>query len=540
MLLCVATRIHARNLMSKNKRIPVVDIFAGPGGLGEGFARYPYSQKNSPQFQIQLSIEKDERAHQTLMLRSFRRQFAESCVPNDYYSLLKDVDRPLSDRLAELYNAYPDEFEHAQQEAICAELGNPDFKKVVEDSLNKAVGNERDWVLVGGPPCQAYSLAGRSRNKGNADYRPSKDNRQFLYREYLKVIADHLPSVFVMENVKGLLSATMKNKKIFDQIVSDLENPCKALGYSTRKRKGVATTYRLFSVLHPECFDGKTNLSDFVIRMEEHGIPQKRHRLIILGVRDDLGIGTLPKTLQAQSEIDLSCVLDDLPRLRSGLSKSKDSEANWKREVALSVKSKWFKDLNNGRTKLKSRIKNSVANLGEFEFERGNDWVGKVTKANYLPKWFHDARIKGVLNHQTRGHISDDLHRYLYAACFAKENIASPVLKDFPKELWPKHKNVKAALNGSLFADRFRVQRFDRPSTTITCHISKDGHYYIHPDPTQCRSLTVREAARLQTFPDNYFFCGPRTLQYVQVGNAVPPFLAHQVAEVVYALFKTH
>jgi DNA (cytosine-5)-methyltransferase 1 len=150
-----------------------------------------------------------------------------------------------------------------------------------------------------------------------------------------------------------------------------------------------------------------------------------------------------------------------------------------------------------------------------------------------------DRQLGGVCNHTTRGHMETDLYRYMYAACFADLHGKSPSLQNFPTDLLPDHGNVDRALeSGSNFSDRFRVQVATRPSTTIVSHISKDGHYYIHPDPMQCRSLTVREAARLQTFPDNYFFCGPRTVQYIQVGNAVPPLLAKQIAEIVLTVLK--
>jgi Site-specific DNA methylase len=133
-----------------------------------------------------------------------------------------------------------------------------------------------------------------------------------------------------------------------------------------------------------------------------------------------------------------------------------------------------------------------------------------------------------VINHETRGHIEKDLYRYLFCSTWAKVANKNkwdnpfPKSRDYPNNLKPNHKNF----DSGKFADRFRVQLAHTPATTITSHISKDGHYFIHYDPSQCRSLTVREAARIQTFPDNYFFVGNRTQQYVQVGNAVPPYLA--------------
>jgi len=125
--------------------------------------------------------------------------------------------------------------------------------------------------------------------------------------------------------------------------------------------------------------------------------------------------------------------------------------------------------------------------------------------------------------------MASDLWRYIYAAAYAQVHDRSPKLSEYPEALLPNHKNAKTG----KFADRFRVQLADHPSSTVTCHIAKDGHYFIHYDPAQCRSLTVREAARLQTFPDDYFFEGPRTEQYKQVGNAVPPYLAEQIGKVV-------
>jgi len=519
----------------------VLDLFAGPGGLGEGFSAYRSGKAGHTRFKLKLSIEKDANAVKTLRLRSFFRQFADNEVPEEYYSLLREVERPLETRLEELYSLFPRQFKEASREAMHAELGNEATSETVDDAIANAVGKRKHWVLLGGPPCQAYSLVGRSRNRGNADYVPSKDGRQFLYREYLRVIAMHQPSVFVMENVKGLLSATVKNQQIFQRIIEDLQSPCVSAGISPKNGNGSEIGYQLFSLCSNDFFGG-TNLSDFVVRMEEHGVPQARHRLIIVGVRDDLGLQKLPKTLGGKPRVSVKSIIDDLPRLRAGLSKEADSAEAWKQKLQELLSANWFQELEAHDAPLKKKIGSIAQGLKNPREQRGNEWVRVAKKRSsmneHMSGWLRDQRLSGAFNHSTRGHIAKDLHRYLFCACYAEKHGKSPSLKDFPAQLLPKHANVDKALAGSLFADRFRVQVAGSPSTTITSHISKDGHYYIHHDPTQCRSLTVREAARLQTFPDNYFFCGPRTSQYTQVGNAVPPYFANQIAEVVDAILQ--
>ncbi len=336
-----------------------------------------------------------------------------------------------------------------------------------------------------------------------------------------------------MENVKGLLSAKVKQERIFDQILADLRNPCVAVKSVAR---GDKDEYRLMPLVATagELLGGFYAPEDFIIRAEKFGIPQARHRLIILGVRSD--IVASPDLLEEAEQTSVESVIGDLPRLRSGLSKEVDSSEAWAKALKNLETAPWLK--NGGvDAEVRARILDTVGRISG-KLGRGFLYQPGATKPEAHAKWYHDPKLKGICNHETRSHIRKDLHRYLFAAAFAKVHNRSPVLEDFPKAILPDHENVKDALKGTKFNDRFRVQLADRPSTTVVSHISKDGHYYIHYDPTQCRSLTVREAARLQTFPDNYFFEGNRTQQYHQVGNAVPPLLAKQIAEVVAKLLN--
>ena len=511
-----------------NSAIPVVDVFAGCGGLGEGFNAL--EQGGEHPFDVRLSIEKEAAPIRTLELRAFYHQFRGERVPDSYYEYVSGkIDRD------ELFRRHPMEAKEAERRCLQAELGNEQaYNGCVNSAIGQATENTRDWVLIGGPPCQAYSTIGRARNSSRAvdDYDPDKDVRFELYREYIRIIATHWPVAFVMENVRGLLSASRKNQSIFGRMYADLTAPASVLdGISGPRRYG----YKLYPVaLKPSRLDGLPVPPDFVVKSEDYGIPQARHRVVILGVRDD--VLAKPDTLMVlPDKVNAKEVLEGMPPVRSGLSRD-DDPIRWVQSVNDIVEQSWWFEIDES---VRGRIDAALSRIEVPQCGRGDlRFLSSASTCGYRRDWFEDERLQGTLNHQARTHREDDLWRYIYAACYVK-GLGRPFrIGDFPEGLQPNHQSVESALNNGSFADRFSVVPKDKPSRTVVNHIRKDGHYYIHYDASQCRSLTVREAARLQTFPDNYFFEGSRTDQYGQVGNAVPPLLSYQIAELVADLLE--
>lgn len=515
--------------------IKIVDLFAGPGGLGEGLSSHPT-------FRIAVSAEMESSAHATLRLRAFYRNLKSIGEPAvaPYFELCNGKYSPPSTRdgLPHWDGQTKEAWEHACDEALQLTLGEAESNQRLDQAIKAhKIGPNEPWVLIGGPPCQAYSLVGRARNKGKSDYKAEDDHRHFLYKEYLRIIAEYRPHVFVMENVKGILSSRVGEQQIFHSILNDL----------------AGSGYRIYSLVTDTCFrpgddPDKVDARDFIVRAERYGIPQARHRVILLGIREDVckakGKHWKPSVLQEQLPVPVEEMIGDLPPLRSRISRGEDDEQRW-----ASLLSKHCYELAN-LARLKKHGLEEVASVLESTPPKAASLLEKASaekphqsprsRPKGLSEWLSGESankcLKRVLNHEARGHMESDLRRYAYAAAFAEAMGTSPKGHEgfALNGLAPDHGNWESG----KFADRFRVQLRDRPSTTITSHISKDGHYFIHYDPSQCRSLTVREAARLQTFPDDYFFQGNRTQQYHQVGNAVPPFLAWKIAAIVSDVFR--
>lgn len=511
----------------------VIDLFSGPGGLGEGFA----SLDGGSAFEIGVSAEKEASAHRTLTLRAFFRlakRMGDKKAIQAYYAYCNSSSaRHPSLEAPELWGV-------AAGEARQFELGDPACDQLLDTILKEKGLKGDDTVLIGGPPCQAYSRIGSVKNRSKPGYVPEDDIRHKLYKEYLKVLAKTLPAVFVMENVVGILSSELKGKRIFHDILLDLCDPVRA----TKGRKG--PTYVIHSFVADTRYEqgmdpNEIDARDFVIKSENYGVPQERHRVILLGVRED--INSTAAQLKPSSGVTVRQAIDQLPLLRSQVSPLRDdSPENWRSAVTLNGMRLAAEARKVGMGALATRLEEVCLNL-DATLSHGGDRVplNRPTIDSDAPqrfmKWVVDSNLEVCLNHEAKRHMSSDLGRYLYGSVFcefSKERLRG--YKDFTLPgLAPDHANWESG----DFLDRFKVQLFDGPSSTMTCHISKDGHSIIHPDPFQCRALTVREAARLQTFPDNYFFQGNKTEQYHQVGNAVPPLLANQIAKMVWTICKS-
>lgn len=415
----IAMKIKDHILSDRAPR--VLDLFAGAGGLSEGFIKAGC--------EIVGHIEMDRKACNTLITRAIYHALIRKGKLRDYRNYISGkVSRSA---LIEKYN-----LQRERDSVICSKIDESNFRKLIKQIKERLAGEQLD-VIVGGPPCQAYSHIGRSVDEKNMKW----DNRKFLYRYYVEFLKAFRPKIFVFENVPGLISSGK------GRYLQDMRKIMKRAGYETD-----------FRIL---------NTADF-------GVPQNRRRVILVGWSKKSKLTRYPDFPVVKRDYLVRDFLADLPRVAAG---------GGRQIVRFGSSSKLLKKLGITNPKL------------------------------------------GVLmDHIARPHTGQDVEIYR-RAILAKKQGVNIRYNTLPKRL-------KSHKNESAFLDRFRVvDAGARGSQTILAHIAKDGHYYIHPDLRQSRSLTVREAARLQSFPDDYRFEDERGPQFRQIGNAVPPLFSAVLAE---------
>lgn len=405
-----------------------IDLFAGAGGLSEGFIRAG--------FEPVAHVEIEKAACFTLQTRVAYHYLKSENRYDEYVSYLKgEISRK------ELYSKVPETLLNTVINLPISGEHNSAIHKAIEKQLD---GEEVD-LIIGGPPCQAYSLAGRARSKDGM----KGDKRNYLYVQYGKFLERYRPKLFVFENVLGLLSA---GNGVY---LKNMEKLFFKKGY----------TMKVFQV----------EANDF-------GVLQNRKRIIIIG---------------------------------------------WKRELAIEVP-----DLEAIKKEANYTVKSLLSDLPKIQAGEGTErYLAYRTKTNnYLSEGAIRNGIDILTQHVARPHTEQDKEIYRIAVQKWNTEKARLNYNDLPERL-------KTHQNRSSFFDRFKVVAPDQPfSQTVVAHIAKDGHYYIHPDIEQNRSITIREAARLQSFPDDYFFEGVkegvnRTPAFKQIGNAVPPLMAYEIAK---------
>ena len=422
-------------------RIRVIDLFAGPGGLGEGFATFaPDPCSGWRPFRIIASVEKDPAACRTLRLRSFYRrliQIGDRSALNAYYAYVHgDRESPVDPDSPVAQAAW----QEAQDEVLEKELGKPEAASILKERIHRAeISSRAPLILIGGPPCQAYSTVGRSRNAGTAGYQPEQDGRHFLYRVYLDLLRDYRPVAFVMENVKGMLSARIGGRPLFPRILQDLTSPAVAGGQDGRR---VHPRYRIYSLVDPCSYRYDQNPDSiqpgrFIIQAEYYGIPQTRHRVILFGLLEELAEvfdrqGSVFPRLSPLADSDSRLlnvttrqVLAGLPPLRSGLSwlQTAYPASDW-RQTLTALAADFGPVI--GNLELRAAFVQAALQAAAADLPTGGRSVpvadrtaDRAALPTELAAWYHGSDPPLVLNHQTRNHMPEDLARYLFCAVYA-------------------------------------------------------------------------------------------------------------------------
>ena len=412
--------------MPRKRKYNIIDVFAGAGGLSEGFVQAGFNPI--------AHVEMDKDACDTLRTRACYHYLAANGTSDVYYSYLKgEISRDA------LYNSVPAQItDSVINVTISDETLHSTFKQI-----RKLAGRKHIDFIIGGPPCQAYSLLGRH------DKKMVDDPRTRLYLQYGKFLKEFHPYGFVFENVPGLLSA--KKGEHF----KNLREYFDSLGYHVQ--------YKMLDA-------------------SDYGVLQVRKRLIIVGWQKqyDLGYPDIPTKLTSAVVDDILC---DLPKLKAG----------------------------------------DVQSIASYRIPANRYLIESGIRSTEEP--FVTQNITRPLN-------DNDAAIYAFAIKMWNNNRIRLKYTDLPLDL-KTHKNEES------FLDRFKVVDGNGCSHTLVAHLAKDGHYFIHPDIQYCRSISVREAARLQSFPDNFFFEGSRSAKFKQIGNAVPPLMAKNIAESMLRLIST-
>ena len=412
--------------------VPVVDLFAGPGGLAEGFSACRRTDGRR-RYRIALSVEKDRVAHRTLLLRAFLRKFATG-FPPEYYDFLNGVVAEEPD-WAKLY---PKRWAAACDETKCLELGSYEASVFLRDRIAQIRAEHGGrTVLLGGPPCQAYSVIGRSRNAGNAGYNADEDDRQSLYEQYVNVLWRLQPAIAVMENVKGMLSARLNDKPIFPEVMRRL------------RHAGGRDGYRLFALAprsRTQSWYGGPKPEDFLVHAEARGVPQTRHRLFVICVRRDVAEALaqehLPQLEPECETVALNDVIGSMPRLRSRLSDG-DDPRSWQ-DVVRAAHDLIVANLpamsNDEEARFRRALARALATANgsapPFRDARGNTLLPARCPLD-LREWIFDEQLRILPNNETRAHMPADVARYLFAAAFGRAFRLSPKTFDFPDALMP-------------------------------------------------------------------------------------------------------